>query len=254
MNKMSYTVYMHISPSNKRYIGITCKKPEYRWNNGKGYKNNKYFSSAINRYGWNNFQHIIIARGLTKEEAMWLEIELIREWDTINREVGYNITEGGEGTRGINPLENMTEEARQEWKRKQSESKKGKSNWDGASEEFTEEWKRKISEATKGENNPMYGKDWREGKTEEEMKVIGRKISEAIGGRNHPQIRSIICLTTNTVFYTIKEGAEFYNIKSSSHISSCCNGDRKSCGKYNGQKLVWMYLNDFLNLCKYTIL
>lgn len=34
----SYTVYKHTSPSGKVYIGITCRKPEYRWNHGKGYK------------------------------------------------------------------------------------------------------------------------------------------------------------------------------------------------------------------------
>ena len=30
----SYTVYKHTSPSGKVYIGITCRKPEYRWNHG----------------------------------------------------------------------------------------------------------------------------------------------------------------------------------------------------------------------------
>ena len=31
-NKLYY-VYEHISPSNKRYIGITCQIPKYRWRN-----------------------------------------------------------------------------------------------------------------------------------------------------------------------------------------------------------------------------
>ena len=34
-----WTVYRHIAPSGKVYIGITCQKPEYRWNNGNGYMN-----------------------------------------------------------------------------------------------------------------------------------------------------------------------------------------------------------------------
>ena len=79
----NYMVYMHISPSNKRYIGITSMNDEnIRWQNGNGYKHNKHFYRAIEKYGWDNFQHIIIARNLTKEEACWLEIELIREWDS----------------------------------------------------------------------------------------------------------------------------------------------------------------------------
>lgn len=35
---MGYTVYKHTSPSGKVYIGITKRKPEYRWNKGKGYR------------------------------------------------------------------------------------------------------------------------------------------------------------------------------------------------------------------------
>ena len=35
---MNYTVYKHICPNNKVYIGITVKKPEVRWNKGLGYK------------------------------------------------------------------------------------------------------------------------------------------------------------------------------------------------------------------------
>ena len=33
----TYIVYMHIAPSNKKYIGITKeKKPKERWRKGKG--------------------------------------------------------------------------------------------------------------------------------------------------------------------------------------------------------------------------
>ena len=34
-----YTVYMHTSPSGKRYIGITSMKPTERLRNGGGYVN-----------------------------------------------------------------------------------------------------------------------------------------------------------------------------------------------------------------------
>ena len=30
-----YTVYEHIAPNGKKYIGITRRKPEYRWNHGR---------------------------------------------------------------------------------------------------------------------------------------------------------------------------------------------------------------------------
>ena len=92
----NYVVYIHISPSNKRYVGITSQEPKRRWQNGRGYYKNIHFTNAINKYGWDNFQHIIIARGLDKETAKWLEIELIRELDLKNEDKGYNITDGGD--------------------------------------------------------------------------------------------------------------------------------------------------------------
>lgn len=57
--------------------------------------------------------------------------------------------------------------------------------------------------------------------------------------------RKVICITTNKIFNSQTEGAEFYNIQQSS-ISRCCKGKQKYCGKHNGKKLVWKYLEDYL--------
>lgn len=92
----NYTVYMHISPSNKIYIGITKQKLQARWGkNGQGYKNNEFFSRAIQKYGWENFTHKILFEDLTKEQAEIKEIELIKLYDTTNKHFGYNIENGG---------------------------------------------------------------------------------------------------------------------------------------------------------------
>lgn len=94
----SYFVYMHINKINdKKYIGITKQhKPTYRWGvNGSKYKKSPHFYSAIQKYGWNNFKHIIIASKLSKDEACAMEINLIARYKTQNREFGYNIFEGG---------------------------------------------------------------------------------------------------------------------------------------------------------------
>lgn len=199
---MNYTVYMHISPNNKRYIGITGRKPEHRWNSGRGYKYNEYFYRAICKYGWENFQHIIIAKGLSKEEAEWLEIELIKKWNSSSREYGYNITLGGEGSSGINPYKN---------------------------------------------------------KTNEEMDIIKKKMKENhwdCSGENNPNAKAVICITTNKKFFTITEGARYYNV-SESVICSSCKGIIKHNGKEypvkcggmleDGTPLVWMYLEDYKN-------
>ena len=65
----NYKVYVHISPNGKRYYGITKQEPKKRWQNGKRYGYNDHFTNAINYYGWDNFDHIIWASGLTQEEA-----------------------------------------------------------------------------------------------------------------------------------------------------------------------------------------
>ena len=101
---MSYCVYKHTFPNGKVYIGITSKKPEYRWGkNGTAYvrrrKNGEYdqplIAKAILKYGWDNIEHEVLFDGLAKEEAEQKEIELIAEYKSNQIEYGYNIANGG---------------------------------------------------------------------------------------------------------------------------------------------------------------
>lgn len=63
-----YCVYCHTNKINgKKYIGITSQKPQHRWKNGQGYRNNEYFFRAIEKYGWHNFTHEILYTDLSKE-------------------------------------------------------------------------------------------------------------------------------------------------------------------------------------------
>lgn len=96
-NKYKWCVYAHISPSNKYYIGITSQKPERRWRKGEGYTHNKYFTNAINKYGWDNFHHEIVASNLTEDEAKNFESLLIKKLNTTNSDFGYNLSSGGDG-------------------------------------------------------------------------------------------------------------------------------------------------------------
>lgn len=89
-----YSVYEHIFPNGKRYIGIS-KQAEKRWRNGDGYHAQTKVHKAIQHYGWDNVKHNIIVDGVTKEQAETLEKYLIAALDTIRN--GYNITTGGEG-------------------------------------------------------------------------------------------------------------------------------------------------------------
>ena len=116
----TWTVYMHTNKiNNKVYIGITSQKVQNRWNNGKGYfvknKEGKFsqqkFARAIQKYGWDNFEHIIFAEGLSKDEACHMERLLIAIWHAM--EHGYNSTIGGEGSCGYVPSEELRQLLRQ---------------------------------------------------------------------------------------------------------------------------------------------
>lgn len=124
MEKEQYYVYLHLNKINqKKYYGITSEKnPEDRWK--KGYSHNPHFSAAIKKYGWDNFEHIIIASNLSKKEAETMEYNLITSEQTNKTEFGYNLTSGG----GAGVFRH------------------------------SEESKKLMSEHTKGELNPMYGK------------------------------------------------------------------------------------------------
>lgn len=64
-------------------------------NNGVNYKSSPHFYQAIQKYGWNNFEHLILANQLTQEQACQIEKNLIKKYSTQNRNFGYNIMEGG---------------------------------------------------------------------------------------------------------------------------------------------------------------
>lgn len=91
----NYSVYMHTTPNQKRYIGITGKDPKKRWNGGSGYYYNREFHKAIKTYGWNNIKHQVLFQNLSKEEAEQKERELIAKYDTTNPNKGFNYTKGG---------------------------------------------------------------------------------------------------------------------------------------------------------------
>ena len=86
----NYTVYKHTTPSNKVYIGITRQSVAARWDKGKGYRDNKHFWNAIQKYSWSNITHDIVASELSGEEAANLESELIHKYQATNPEFGYN--------------------------------------------------------------------------------------------------------------------------------------------------------------------
>lgn len=146
-----WTVYCHVNKINgKMYVGITSKKnPEERWRHGKGYEDTPHFRAAIKKYGWDNFDHEIIASNLTEEEACNFEKLLIRELNLLDDRCGYNISEGGNkgcllhGERHPMFGKHHSEESKQ----------KNREKHFGKTFKLSEEAKDKISKALTGNKN-----------------------------------------------------------------------------------------------------
>ena len=93
-----YCVYKITNKLNgKIYIGMS-KNLKNRWSaNGIHYKQSKRFYNAIQKYGWNNFEKIVLVEGLSFEEACDLEVKNISKYNSRDKKIGYNIAEGGNG-------------------------------------------------------------------------------------------------------------------------------------------------------------
>lgn len=248
IDNRKFTVYEHVNKINgKRYIGQTIERDvQTRWKYGNGYVGSPYFNNSIKKYGWNNFEHNIIATDLSVDEANKMEYELIEKYQTTDTRFGYNIMPGGRNSP-------MPEEIR----RKISESKMGHF--------VSDETKRKISKNhadMSGKNNPRYGvhlseetkakirannKSWmRKGiPRSEETKKKMRENHADFSGANHPQARAVVQLDLDgnyiRTFATVKEAAESIGQKGP-NIIICCKYHNRTAGGYK-----WRYADEYFN-------
>lgn len=174
-----YCVYCHTNKINgKKYIGQTKSDPLRRWgSNGCNYRNQVKFYRVIQKYGWDNFDHEIIASNLTKDEADNFEIILINHLDTVNN--GYNVAIGGGGCSG----------------------------W-----HLSKEQKDHLSQVVSGENHPNYGKHFKP-ETIEKMRQakLGKKNLKITGANNYisKQVEY-----DGIVFDTIQDCANYIGVSS----------------------------------------
>lgn len=234
-----YCVYVHIFPNEKKYFGITKLKPEYRWNNGKGYKKQKLVYDAIKKYGWDNIKHKILFENLSEKEAKNKEKELIKKYKTNDAKYGYNITEGGDGASGVKLSQhvidilikaNKGKHRSEETKRKISESSKGRIVLKESIEKrkktmerrypngykFSEESKKKMSERMKG-NKYNLGKN------------NNKKYIEKISIK-------VICVETGEVFKSIIEASREKNINKA-NLHYAVKGKRETAGGYHWKEI-----------------
>ena len=201
----NYKVYVHINKINgKLYFGQTGQENvKDRWDSGHGYKPCVAFNRAIEKYGWDNFEHIVLFENLSLEMANIIESELIKKYETTNGVYGYNITSGGSNYKmsertkeklrmkavGRTHSDESKEKIRkylrenhpmqgkhhsEETKKKMRNVKLGKF--------VSQETRDKLSKVQQGENNPFYGKHH----TQETKDIISQKASERNIGEGNP--------------------------------------------------------------------
>lgn len=229
MSKL-FTIYKHICPNGKLYIGQTCCTTEHRWGlNGNGYKGSPYFYKAILKYGWENIMHEILATDLTKSEADWLEQYLISFYQTRNRRYGYNLQiGGGRGNLGLKlPKETRIKMSRSAKGKKKSLESIAKRVAKVKGIPLSEETKRKLSESRKGKPS------WNKGKHLSDK----HKIELSKSSLNRKDIsKQVKCVETNIIYESAYEAARQTGLNPS-HISACRNGKRLTCGG-----LHWIYV------------
>jgi group I intron endonuclease len=204
-------VYCATNKTNgKIYIGKTINTLQQRQKEHlfASKKKNHYFPTALRKYGIENFNWEIIFESNNEDELNEKEISCIREFDSTDRNKGYNMSFGGEGVR-------PTEEVR----RRISESEKGKI--------VSQETRKKMSEASKGRI------PWSKGipMTEETKKKVSASRKGIAGPR-----RKVMCLDTNVVYESMKEAGRQLHLQYK-NIQKCCVGERNVCGGFR-----WAYV------------
>jgi group I intron endonuclease len=260
-----YTVYMHKCPNGKVYIGITGQTVKERWKgNGQGYHGNKHFFQAIKKYGWDNIEHIIIKSKISKHEACELEKTLIAQYQSNNREYGYNKSTGGESpAQGFHHSESTKAVFSQmrkgvkfsdEHKQKISEALKGRSVSDETKEKLRQnrlgtrasaELREHLSKTRTGILNPRYGVRLSE-ETKAKIskatkgKIISAEQRKLIGEKSKKPIR---CVETGVIFPSIKEAGEAIGTDPTNIVNTLAGRQKTTKG------LHFEYINPRKPLC-----
>jgi len=194
-----YIVYQHINKINgKSYIGITSQPTYRRWGkDGQKYCECPHFWHAIQKYGWDNFDHKILYTGLTHDEACETEKRLISEMQTNNPEFGYNLSSGGDG--------HDSELMIQKWK--DPEYKKDMSSRMREAWKDPEKRKRRSDAAKERWVNPEF-REFAMGRVKETCK------------------KAVRCIETGEVFDMMVTAAEKYHIHRGDLSNACKNGYR----------------------------
>lgn len=237
MSKNEYLVYVHIFPNGKQYVGMT-KSAEKRWaGKGSNYKYNERMYKDIQKFGWDNIQHLILHSGLSKKRAFELEAEETEKRKSYLEEYGYNVSISNARSGERNPMYGMSGEKSpvaipvHQYDKKTLLYIGSYPNALQASIELGIE--PHINECCRGTRLSCGGYYWSYEKSEKYKKIRGRKEHTKMF---HAVVQMDEFGNEIRVYSSLKEAARETGAK---NISDCCRGVRNVSGGYK-----WRYLND----------
>lgn len=219
----NYTIYMHKNKiNNKVYIGQTYTPLKVRFGkNGIGYRGCPIFRNAIKKYGWENFDHIVLESGvMDQESANKREKYYISLYDSTNPNKGYNIQIGG------NEQTKLSIEVHQ-YDMDGSYIKTYKSISDAQRDNKITNGK--ISDCCNGKRKSAGGYRWSYEKYEYLEKYVRETNSKMV---HQYSLSGNYVKTYNHLSDAVKE----FKLQNGAHISSCCNGFRDTAYGY-----MWSY-------------
>lgn len=211
--KKNYKIYMHKNKINgKVYIGQTYTSLRARFGkNGIGYKGCPIFWSAIQKYGWGNFEHIILEENITNSEsANEREKYYISLYNSTDCNNGYNIQLGGSEQTKLSLTVYQYSLDGEYIKSYNSVSDANRDNniSDG-----------KISDCCNGKRKSAGGYRWSYEKCE--------NLGEYICGTNSKMVHKYSLLGDYIETYEhLSDVVKEMNLTHGGHISNCCNGTR----------------------------
>lgn len=221
---MDYKYYIYMTTNllnNKKYIGKRKCHCEINLDTYLG--SGKILKDAIKKYGRENFIKEILEICDNEEICNEREKYWITLYDAAHNDEFYNIASGGEGGNTYAGLSDVELKRIREIKREQNS----------------------------GINNPRYKANVNQETREKISKGVKKHILETgknsttgkFGKDNKLSVK-IFCIELNQVFCGIRESSRILNIPESNIIRSLKSHGKYSAGKFENQKLHWIYLEE----------
>lgn len=230
INKVNGKIYIGSSTNLKRrerqhFSALLNNKHE------NNYLQNSYLKYGKDNFKWEIIEFIIVEKELLIIEQIYLDLYKNEE-GIIDKNKCYNLSPKAGNCLGIKRSEktikllsevHKNKKLSEEHKKNISRSMKGTLSNKGY--KHTEEAKNKISISSKNNKNMLGKKHTEESKNK--MSISKRGIG-----------KKVINLTTNEIFNSLRDAANFYNLKSSVTICNACKGKLQTAGGYK-----WSYLS-----------